>query len=54
MKLGQLRDYSKKIFFSLKQCRKRGRKTSVAPLFVFRKALYEVKPSGLQLSVNIF
>ena len=28
---------------------RRGRDTSYRPLFVFKKALYEVKVSGLQL-----
>ena len=48
MKFGEVLEYSKINFFLQKSCRP-------PDLFLFnKKALYEVKASGLQLSFNIF
>ena len=54
MKFGQLIEYDEKNIFLKKPWRKRGRETSFTPLFVFKKALYDVKTSDLELSFNIF
>ena len=53
MKFGQLIEYNKKIFF-FKNYSKNEAKGLVPDLFLFfKKAQYEVKASGLQLSFNI-
>ena len=54
MKFGQLMEYNKKnIFFKNHTQNEAGR--PVSDLFLFlKKALYEVKTSGLQLSFNIY
>ena len=54
MKFGQAIEYNKRNIFLPKLCRKLGRQTRSRPLFVFKKALLEVKASGLQLSFIIF
>ena len=56
MKFGQLIEFNKINIFPQKSCRKGGRQTSSRSLFFFKKkkALYEVKVSGLRLSFNIF
>ena len=47
--------YNKRNIFHQKLCRKECREASTRPLFVFlKKALCEVKASGLKLSFNIF
>ena len=52
MKLGQLIEYNKiHIFYKFHA---ENEETNFSPLFVFEKALYEVKVSGLQLSFNAF
>ena len=53
MKFGQVREYNKRNNFLQKTCRKWGRETNTKPFFL-KKALYEVKASGLQFSFNIF
>ena len=54
MKPGQLIEYIKRNIFLEKLCGKWGRDTSSRPLFIFlKKASYEVKVSGLQLSFNV-
>ena len=54
MKFGQVMEYSRNIVLQ-GSCRKWGRETNSRPLFEFlKKALYEVKESGLFLSLNIF
>ena len=54
MKFGQLKEYIKINIFLQRSCRKRDREL-VPGLFLFlEKALYEVKVSSLQLSVNTF
>ena len=50
MELGQLIDYNKRNKFLQKSCRKQ---SSSRPLSFFKKAFYEVKANGLQLSFNI-
>ena len=54
MKVGQLIEYNKRNILLQKSRRNRDRQTSSRPLFVFNKALYEVKASGLQLCFNTF
>ena len=56
MKFGQVIEYNNRNIFLQKSCRKWGRETSPRPdLFLFfKKALYEVEASGLQLSFDIF
>ena len=54
MKFGQLVEYNKRNTLLQKSCRKWGKKTSPRPLFVFKKALCEVKASGPQLGFTIF
>ena len=52
--LGQLIEHNKKIFF-FKNHSENEAKRLVPKLFLFfKKALYEVKASGLRLSFNIF
>ena len=53
-KLGLVKEYNKINIFLQKSCRKEGRETSSRPLFVFKKALFEVNASGLQLISNQF
>ena len=53
-KIGQVIEYNKRNIFPQKSCRKWGRETSSRPLLSFKKALYEVKASGLPLSLNHF
>ena len=49
MKFGQLIEYNVRNIFLQISCRKSGEETSSSPLSVFfKKALYEVKASGLQ------
>ena len=52
IKFGQLIEYNKINAFIQKPCRMWDRLTD--PFFLFKKFLYEVKVSGLQLSWNIF
>ena len=55
MKLGQVTQYNKRNLFLQSSCRIWDMKSSLALfLFFFKKALYEEKASGLQLSFNIF
>ena len=54
MRFGQLIEYNKGNSFLQKSCIKWGRKTSSRSFLCFKKALYEVKPSDLQLSVGIY
>ena len=54
MKFGQVIEDNKANIFLWKVCRKWARETSFRPLLFSKKALYEVKASGLQLSFNIF
>ena len=54
MKFGQLIENHKENISFQKSCRKRSRETSSRPLFVFKKALYEIKASGLGLGFDIF
>ena len=54
MKFGQAMEDNKRNIFLQISCRKWVKETSSRPLFVFKKALNEVKASGLQLSFNIF
>ena len=53
-KLGLVKEYNKINIFLQKSCRKEGRETSSRPLFVFKKALFEVNASGLKLISNQF
>ena len=53
MKFGQLIEYNKRNIFLQKLHRKWARETS-SKSFFFKRTLYEVKTSGLQLSFNIF
>ena len=54
MKFGQLIENNESNICLQKSRRKRGREASSRPVFVFRKAVYEVKEKGLELSFNIF
>ena len=54
IKFGQVVEYNNKNIFVQKLCRKWGTKTSSRPLFVFLKALYELKAIGLDVSFNLF
>ena len=54
MKFGQLIEYSKRITFLQKLCGKWDEETSSRPLSFIKKAEYELRASGLQLSFNIF
>ena len=54
MKLGQLVKYNKGNIFIEKPCRKWGRENGSRPIFIFKKTLFEVKTSGLELGFNIF
>ena len=54
MELDQLIEYNKRNISLQKSWRKWGRETSSRPLFVFKKAFYEVRASGLQVSFIIF
>ena len=51
MKLGKVIEYNKRNIFLRKSRGKWGRETSSIPLFVFQKALYEVKASSQPLSI---
>ena len=54
MRFGQVIEYNKKIFF-LKNCAKNAAWKLVPDLFLFiKRAIYELKASGVQLSFNIF
>ena len=54
MKFSQLIEYNKRNIFLGKSCRKKEIGGLVPDLFlIFKKALYEVKASGLQLRFNI-
>ena len=48
IKLGQVTEHNNSNIFLLNSCKKSGSETSSRPLFVFRKALYDVKASDLQ------
>ena len=52
MKFGRSKEHKKRNIFLQKSCRKWGSKTSFRPPFFKKKALYEVKASGLQLSFS--
>ena len=54
MKIGQVIEYKKRHIFLQKSCGKEGRQTSPDLKNFLKKALYEVKPGGQQLSFNIF
>ena len=56
MKFDQSIEYNKRNIFLQKLCRKPGMETTFRFFLFFlrKKALYEVKPSGLQLCFNIF
>ena len=54
IKIWSVKEYNKINIFLQKSCRKEGREASYRPLFVFKKALFEVNASGLQLSSNQF
>ena len=54
MKFGQVIEYNNRNIFLQKSCRKWGSKTSSRPFLFFKKALLEVKASGLQLSFSQF
>ena len=54
MKLRQLIEYNKRKTFLQTLCRKWDRETSSKPVFIFQKAWYEIKASGLELSFNLF
>ena len=51
MKFGQVIEYNRNIFLQKSSKHETGR---LVDLFVFEKALYEVKASGLQLSFSMF
>ena len=52
--IGLLIKYNERNIFLQKPCKKWGRETSFRPLFVFKKALYEAKTKGQQLSFYIW
>ena len=55
MKIGQVIESNiKKTYFLQKSCGKEGRQTSPDLKNFLKKALYEVKPGGQELSFNIF
>ena len=54
MTLGQLIKYNKGNIYLQKSNRKCGREISSRTLLFFKKALHEVKASGLHLSFNLF
>ena len=54
MKFGELIEYNVRKNFLQKSYRKLGRKTCYRPYFVIKKALYDIKASGLKLRFNIF
>ena len=54
MKFGQFIEGNKRNNFLQKSQSKLSRETSPRPLFVFKKAVYEIKTSDLQLRFNIF
>ena len=55
MKFRQLIEYNKRNNFLQKLCKKWDKETSSRSLFILkRKAYYEVKAIGVQLSFNIF
>ena len=53
MKSGQSIEYKKKIFYFKNLAENKARRI-VSELLFFKKALYEVKASGLKLSFNLF
>ena len=53
-KFVQLIKYNQRNIFLQKSCKDWRRETSSRPLFVFWKALYMVKPSGLQVNFTLF
>ena len=53
MKFGQLIDYSKRNIFLQKHAEIEAGRLVPDPFFFFKKALYKVKASALQLSLNI-
>ena len=54
MKLGQLIDYTKRNIFLQKYAEDESGRQAPDLFLFFKKALYEVKAYGLQLSFNIF
>ena len=54
MKLGQVIEYNKRIFFFKDQAENEAGRPVPDLFLFFKKALYEVKASSLQLSFNIF
>ena len=54
MKLGQLIEHHKKIFFFKNLPENKAWRLVPDLILFFKKALYEVKASGLQRSFNIF
>ena len=54
MKRGQLLEYNKRSIFLQKSCKNEAERLVPDLSLYFKKALYEVKASGLQFSFNIF
>ena len=56
MKFSQLKEHKKKIFFSKNHAENEGGRLVQTSFFLIKKkkALYELKVSGLQLSFNMF
>ena len=54
MEFGQVIEYNKKTFFFKNHAENEVRKLIPDLVLFFKKALYEVKASRLQLSLNIF
>ena len=54
MKFGQLIEYNKRKIYLQRKCRKEAERLDPELFLLFKKALYDVKASGLQFSFNIF
>ena len=54
MNFGQLTEYKKRNVFLKKSGRNEEGSLVPDPFFFFKKALYEVKATGLQLGFNMF
>ena len=54
VKRGQLLEYNKRSIFLQKSCKNEAERLVPDLSLYFKKALYEVKASGLQFSFNIF
>ena len=54
VKRGQLLEYKKRSIFLQKSCKNEAERLVPDLSLYFKKALYEVKASGLQFSFNIF